>query len=85
VVCMTNHESKDGVDQVLTGTMRWDLGFGNEYAHEVVWRCDGMRAGRLYSRSTFGSREEAEKFAQKMRRAEPDQILEAIAASTTWN
>jgi len=35
----------------------------------------------------FGTREEAEQFAAKMREVEPDQLfnVEAIKASTVWN
>jgi hypothetical protein len=52
-----------------------------------VWQCDALRAGRLYQRSVFGTREEAEAFVEKMRRVEPDQMfnVEAIKASTVWN
>ena len=84
---MINERSKEGRDQVMTGTMRWDLGIGNEHKNDVIWRCDALRAGKLYSRSMFGSREEAEQFAQKMRRVEPDQMfnVESITASTVWN
>jgi hypothetical protein len=41
----------------------------------------------MYHRSLFGSREEAEQFALRMRKAEPDQMfnVEAIKASQIWN
>jgi hypothetical protein len=53
----------------------------------VVWRCDALRAGRLYNRSLFGSEHEAEEFAAKMRQSEPDQMfhVEKIMASAVWN
>jgi hypothetical protein len=53
----------------------------------VRWRCDALRAGKLYQRSLFGSQAEAEEFARKMRDAEPDQMfsVEQIMARTVWN
>jgi hypothetical protein len=67
--------------------VQWSLGFGGEQMNEVVWRCDATRAGKLYQRSLFGTREEAEEFAMQMRQCEPDQMfnVEAIKASTVWN
>jgi hypothetical protein len=54
---------------------------------DILWRCDALRAGRLYQRSLFGTREEAEEFVAHMQQAEPDQMfnVEAIKASTVWN
>jgi hypothetical protein len=79
--------SATGRDQAWPGAVQWDLGAARGYAGEVVWRCDATRAGKLYSRSLFGSREEAERFAVRMRQNEPDQMfsVEAIKASTMWN
>ena len=37
---------------------------------ETMWRCDQVRAGRLYNRMMFDTREEAEKFAQRMQQME---------------
>ncbi len=53
----------------------------------TLWKCDQMRAGRLYSRSMFDTREEAERFARKMQQMEPDQMMriEAIEARQVWN
>jgi hypothetical protein len=54
---------------------------------DVLWQCEALRAGQLYQRSLFATREEAESFAREMRAAEPDQMLSvaAIKASTVWN
>jgi hypothetical protein len=54
---------------------------------EILWRCDALRAGRLYQRSLFATREEAEEFVARMQQVEPDQVfnVEAIKASTVWN
>ena len=53
----------------------------------TLWKCDQMRAGRLYSRSMFDTREEAERFARKMQQIEPDQMvrIESIEACQVWN
>ncbi len=69
----------------------WAIGFnqmtGGQAMEETVWRCDQMRAGQLYSRMMFRTREEAEIFARKMQQAEPDQMfsVEAVAARQVWN
>ena len=54
---------------------------------ETVWKCEQLRAGRVYSSSLFNSKEEAERFADKMQHAVPDQIfrIEPILASQVWN
>ena len=71
--------------------VHWAVGFdhmtGGQAMEETVWRCDQMRAGQLYSRMMFRTREEAEVFARKMQQAEPDQMfsVEAVAARQVWN
>jgi hypothetical protein len=54
---------------------------------ETMWRCDQVRAGRLYNRMMFDTREEAEQFMNRMRKMEPDQTIsiEAIDARQVWN
>jgi len=73
-------------DEVWPGFVHWELGLGG-HGGEMVWRCDALRAGRLYNRRLFGSRQEAESFAGKMREVEPDQVfnVEAMKASAVWN
>ncbi len=82
---MTNQRMKD--DGSWPENVQWNLGFGREQMSDVVWRCDALRAGRLYQRSLFATREEAEEFVTRMQQAEPDQMfnVEAIKASTVWN
>ena len=69
----------------------WTVGFdqmtGGQTMEETVWQCDQMRAGQLYSRMMFRTREEAEVFVRKMQQAEPDQMfsVEAVAARQVWN
>ncbi len=74
-------------DQAWPGTVRWELGDARGHMSDVLWQCEALRAGRLYQRSLFATREEAETFARQMREAEPDQMLSvaAIKASTVWN
>jgi len=55
--------------------------------NETMWRCDQVRAGQLYNRMMFDTREEAEQFMIRMRQMEPDQMIsiEAIEARKVWN
>jgi hypothetical protein len=54
---------------------------------DTMWKCDQVRAGQLYNRVLFDTREEALEFVQKMQRMEPDQTfsVEAIEARQVWN
>jgi hypothetical protein len=67
--------------------VRWELGSARGHSSETLWQCDARRAGKLYQRSLFGTRAEAEEFALRMSEVEPDQMfnVEAIKASTVWN
>jgi hypothetical protein len=60
---------------------------GGKSMTETMWRCDQVRAGRLYNRMMFDTREEAVQFAQRMQQMEPDQMfsIEAIEARQVWN
>ncbi len=60
---------------------------GGKPMTETLWKCDQLRAGQLYNRMMFDTQAEAERFAQKMRQMEPDQMfaIEAIEASQVWN
>ena len=86
---MTNDRAGDEgrKDQAWPGGVRWEFGGPSGHMSETLWRCDALRAGRLYNRSLFGTREEAEEFAGKMREMEPDQMfsVEGIKASAVWN
>jgi hypothetical protein len=55
--------------------------------NDTMWRCDQLRAGQLYNRMLFNTREEAEDFMKRMRQAEPDHTIsiEAIEAKQVWN
>ena len=82
-------ERNEGTDRTDTSwqAVRFHLGLGNSGHSEILWRCDALRAGKLYSRTLFGTQAEAEEFVQKMQRAEPDQMfnVESIKASSVWN
>ncbi len=82
---MTNDGARQ--DQAWPGAVKWDLGQMSTHATEQLWKCDVLRAGRVYSSSLFGSQEEAQAFAERLREAEPDQMLnvESIKASAVWN
>jgi len=82
---MENHREKN--DGAWPEGVQWNLGFGKGHMGEILWRCDALRAGRLYQRSLFATREEAEEFVARMQQVEPDQVfnVEAIKASTVWN
>lgn len=60
---------------------------GGKAMTETMWRCDQVRAGQLYNRMMFDTKEEAERFARRMQQMEPDQMfsIEAIDASQVWN
>ena len=60
---------------------------GGKAMTETMWRCDQVRAGQLYNRMMFDTKEEAEKFARRMQQMEPDQMfsIEAIEARQIWN
>ena len=60
---------------------------GGKAMTETLWKCDQLRAGRLYNRMMFDTQAEALQFAQKMQQMEPDQTfnVEAIQASQVWN
>jgi hypothetical protein len=83
---MTSEGGSSRRDEAMPMGVKWDLGVGGQY-NDVLWRCDALRAGKLYQRSLFGTQAEAEEFAAKMREVEPDQMfnVEGIKAATVWN
>ena len=76
-----------GQDEVWPGVVQWNLGAASAHVNETLWQCDALRAGKLYQRSLFATRAEADEFAMRMRESEPDQMfsVEAIKASAVWN
>ena len=86
---MTDDRARDErqQDETWPGAVRWDLGPVSGHVSETLWQCDALRAGKLYQRSLFGTKEEAEAFALRMRESEVDLMfnVEAIKASAVWN
>jgi hypothetical protein len=82
---MNNDGTENG--QALHGGFEFLGLFGLGQTTEMVWRCDAMRAGQLYSRTLFDTRLDAEEFARTMRLTEPDQMfyVESMQASAVWN
>jgi hypothetical protein len=60
---------------------------GGRAMTDTMWRCDQVRAGQLYNRMMFDTREEAVQFMQRMQKMEPDQMfsIEAVEARQVWN
>lgn len=52
-----------------------------------VWKCEQLRAGQVYNRMMFDTREEAESFVAQMRKVEPDLFwkMEPVEARMVWN
>ena len=84
---MMNKRVKQGTDQAWPQAISFNLGVGSAGAAEVLWRCEGVRGGRVYSSGLFTTFAEAQQFAQQLQKAEPDQTfnVERIMASTIWN
>ena len=84
---MSNEGRNAGVDQGWPESVRFTLGLGHEGHGQILWRCNALRAGKLYSRMLFGTEAEAYEYAQKMKRVEPDQMfsVDSIKASSVWN
>lgn len=80
-------EDKGREDQAWPEVVRWELGAASGHGSETLWQCDALRAGKLYQRSLFGTRAEAEEFAVRMRESGTDLMfnVEAIKASAVWN
>lgn len=54
---------------------------------DTIWRYEQLRAGQVYNRIMFNTRQEAEEFATQMAKAEPDLFsrIEPIEARAVWN
>ena len=54
---------------------------------DTMWKYEQLRAGRVYAKFMFNSREEAEDFASQMSKVEPDLFsrIEPVAAKAIWN
>lgn len=54
---------------------------------DTVWQCEQLRAGQVYSKEVFQTREEAEEFVAKMARVAPDIFcrIKPIDVEKVWN
>ncbi len=54
---------------------------------DTMWKYEQLRAGRVYNRFMFNTRQEAEEFATEMAKVEPDLFsrIEPIEAKAVWN
>jgi hypothetical protein len=54
---------------------------------DTLWKYEQLRAGQVYNRFMFNTRQEAEEFATQMTKVEPDLLsrIEPIAARAVWN
>lgn len=79
--------SDETYDGVWMGRMEFNRLTGGASMTDTMWQCDQVRAGQLYNRMLFDTREEALQFVQRMQRMEPDQTfsVEAIEARQVWN
>jgi hypothetical protein len=54
---------------------------------DTMWKCEQLRAGRVYNKVMFNTRDEAEQFAAQMGKVEPDLFwnIEAVPVKAIWN
>ena len=53
----------------------------------TLWQCEQLRAGQVWNKLLFPTKDEAEDFVRKMRQIQPDMLwtMEAVPAKTIWN
>ena len=54
---------------------------------DTLWKCEQMRAGQVYEKVLFETREEAEQFLRAMQKNAPDLLwrMEQVEAKMVWN
>lgn len=54
---------------------------------DTLWKCEQVRAGQVYEKFMFDSKEEAEDFLRKVKQNAPDLFwrIEEIKAKMVWN
>ena len=84
---MRRTEDDRYADTIWPEAVEFNQLVGGHVMTETLWKCDQMRAGQLYNRMMFDTREEAEQFASKMQQMAPDQMfsIEAVQAHQVWN
>ena len=82
-----NRNEEGNLDLMWLENLELNRYLGGKAMTETMWRCDQVRAGQLYNRMMFDTREEAERFVHRMQQMEPDQMfsIEAIEAKQVWN
>jgi hypothetical protein len=60
---------------------------GSKSIRDIIWKCEQLWAGKLYNRTTFDTREEAEEFVSMIWERQPDHTfsIEAVEAGQIWN
>jgi hypothetical protein len=87
-VALTRNNGEDKyADVIWLENLELNRLLGGKTMTETMWKCDQVRAGQLYNRMMFDTREEAVQFVQRMQQMEPDQMfsIEAIEAKQVWN
>jgi hypothetical protein len=53
----------------------------------TLWRCEQLRAGKVYNKVLFYTQGEAEQFVRQMKKMEPDLFwrMEAVQMEAVWN
>ncbi len=54
---------------------------------DTIWKCEQLRAGKVYNKVMFNTQEEAESFTSHMLSFEPDLLwnIEPVEARQVWN
>ena len=54
---------------------------------ELIWQCEEWRAGKMYERKLFDTKEDAEMFVRKLSQVAPDLIFKIapVNVQQVWN
>jgi hypothetical protein len=54
---------------------------------ELIWQCEEWRAGKMYERKLFDTKEDAEMFVRKLSQVAPDLMFKiaAVNVQQVWN
>jgi hypothetical protein len=64
---MNNNRNRNEVSDLnWLDSLEFNRYTGGSAMTETMWKCDQVRAGQLYNRMMFDTREEAEHFVRKM-------------------
>ena len=84
---INKQQYKQGTDQAWPNAVSFKIGVGSAGAAEVLWRCEALRGGRVYTSGLFTTETEAQQFAQQLQRADPAHTfnVERLLARQVWN